>query len=247
MVLNFTDFSGQPAPPSQVYSVTTTSSTNFTVTAPGLSTGTYTQMVNVTISNMLTASMVTTNVITVAISGHGLTVGNPVYLNFVTSVANGPATNGVYQIINTTNANSFSVIAVDGINRGGNCLIPKLTGGGFVVSQKTNLLYSTGGANNAPLPHGLSPGDSVYINFTQAGSPADGQFQVVTVPDASHFTCVISTTNNQTQNGSTAYPLAAPHLNRSGMVTVNWGTWLLNATDTGGTYSLAQTPLKTRR
>src|SRR5439155_24304485 len=128
-----TETNGQPVPPSQQFSVSTTSPTNFTIslsTPGGLLSGTYTQMVNVTISNMLTASMVTTNVITVALGSHGLTIGNPVYLNFVSSVTNGPATNGVYQIINTTNSGSFTVIAVDAINRGGSCLIPKLTGGG---------------------------------------------------------------------------------------------------------------------
>jgi len=233
VVMNFTDTSGQPAPPSQSYGVNTPSGTTFTFNAPGLSSGTYTQMVNATISNMLTASLVTTNVITVAISGHGLGVGNPVYLAFTT----GGASNGVYQIINTTNGNSFSVVSADATVHGGGCIIPKLSGGGYVVSTRTNVTYST------TVPHGLNPGDLIYVNFTQAGSPADGQYTVVSVPDATHFTFVVNTVNNQTQNSATVYPLVAPHLNRSGNVVVNWSTFTLNATDTGSTFSLAQTPL----
>ena len=80
--LAFTDTSGNAAPTSQGYSVTTTSPTNFTINATGLATGTYAQ------SN---------GVITVSISGHGLLVGNPVYLAFTT----GGATNGVYYTVVT--------------------------------------------------------------------------------------------------------------------------------------------------
>ena len=44
--------------------------------------GTYTQVANATISNALTASFVTTNVIFVTITGHGVTIGQPVWLQF---------------------------------------------------------------------------------------------------------------------------------------------------------------------
>jgi hypothetical protein len=115
--------------------------------------------------------------------------------------------------------------------------MPKLTGGGYVVSSKTNLTYSTS------MPHGLIPGDYVYINFTSAGSPADGQYQVLTVPNATHFTTLVPTAGNGTQNSATVFPLVAAPLLRSGDVLVRWGTWILNATDTGSSSSLGQTPL----
>src|SRR5439155_1061939 len=93
------------------------------------------------------------------------------------------------------------------------------------------------------LPHGLHIGDNVFVNFTQAGSPADNTFQVSAIPDATHFICYTAINNNQTQNGITVYPLVAPPLNRSGSVVVDWNTWNMGATDTGSSLSLAQTPL----
>jgi hypothetical protein len=101
----------------------------------------------------------------------------------------------------------------------------------------------TGTSVSTPLPHGLHPGDSFYVNFTAAGSPADGQYTVASVPDATHFTAVLPSVGNQTQNGAVIYPLAAPPITRSGTVTLSWGSYNVGATDTGGTFSLAQTPL----
>jgi hypothetical protein len=195
--------------------------------------GVYTQLVNATISNALTASFVTTNVIFVTITSHAVTIGQPVYLQFVA----GGAVNGTYQVVSSTNANNFAVLTADSASRTGACVMPRLTGGGYVVSSKTNLTYSTS------MPHGLHPADSVYINFTSAGSPADGQYQVLTVPDSTHFTTLVPSVSNGTENSATVFPLVPPPLPRSGNVLVQWGTWVLGATDTGSTYSLAQTPL----
>ncbi len=232
IVLNFTDTSGRAVPDNQGYSVTSLNPSNLTVGAAGISSGSYTQIVNGTISNMISGTMDTTNLITVSIGSHGLSFGNPVYLTFPT----GGASNGLYQIVNSSSG-SFSVETADATPHGGAALIQKFTGGGYVVSQKTNITFSTS------LPHGLNSGDSFYINYTQAGSPLDGQYTVASVPDATHFTFTSASTNNQTQNGATVYPLVPPPFPRSGNVTLSWNTWVLNATDSGGTYSLAQTPL----
>ena len=136
------------------------------------------------------------------------------YLQF----ASGAASNGIYQVVASTNANSFSVLTADTASVTGACVIPRMTGGGYVVSSKTNLTFSTA------LAHGLNPGDSVYINFTAAGSPADGSYPVLTVPDATHFTALVPTVANQTQNGATLFPLVPPLLQRSGTAQVQWGT-----------------------
>ncbi len=231
--LSFTDTSGNPAPPSQGYSVTAPTPTTFTFNAPNLTSGTYVQAVNATISNAVTASFVTTNVIYVTINGHAVTIGQPVYLQFPT----GQAIPGLYQVVSSTNGNNFAVLTADSVSHSGACVMPKLTGGGYVVSSKTNLTYST------TMPHGLNPGDDVYINFTAAGSPADGQYQVLSVPDATHFTTRVPSVNSGTQNSATVFPLVAAPLLRSGNVQVRWGTWILGATDTGSALSLAQTPL----
>ncbi len=233
VVLTFADASGKPAPPSQGYSVTVSSPTAFTCTAPGMASGTYSQIRNATISNALTGSFVTTNVIFVTISGHAVTIGQPVYLQFVSGVA----VNGAYQVVSSTNANNFAVLTADTATVTGVCMMPKFTGGGYVVSSRTNLNYST------PGPHGLNPGDYVYLHSALTGTPADGQYQVVTVPDATHFTLIVPSVANQTESNPTLFPLIPPPIPRSGNVLVQWGTWLVYATDTGATYSLAQTPL----
>lgn len=231
--LAWTDTSGKAPPPPQGYTATVTSLTTFTCTAPGMASGTYAQVPNTTISNALTASLVTTNVVFVTISSHAVTLGQPVYLQFVS----GGAASGIYQVVSSTNTSNFAVLTADTTSRTGACVMPKLTGGGFVVSSKTNLTYSTS------LAHGLSPGDNIYLNFTAAGNPADGQYQVLSVPDATHFTTLVLSNANQTQSSATVFPLIAPPIPRSGNVLVQWGTWILNSTDTGTSMALAQTPL----
>jgi hypothetical protein len=113
--------------------------------------------------------------------------------------------------------------------------MPKFTGGGFIQSR-TNLTMSL------TLPHGLNPGDSVFINFA-AGGPADGVYQVQTVPDAKHFTIIVGNSANTTLNGQAIYPLIPPPLNRSGTVQMQFDTWQVGFTDTGSSAALAQTPL----
>lgn len=313
--INYADTSGQPSPASQAYSVTVLSPNSFRVTPPGLTVASYSQTPNTTITNMLTASMVTTNIITVNLAGHGLNLGSSVYLalldagtysqsnmvitNMLTSsmittnivmlnipghglnlsdnasihFTSGGAPDGNYQVMWLTNNDWFAVIANDSANRAGNayinggasdrlyqviwttngnlfavmtpdanarvtnnCMIPRITGGGFVVSGGTTINYST------PMPHGLAVGNSVYVVFA-AGGPAKGTYQVTSVPDATHFTFSIPSTANGAQNSATVYPAIAPPLYRSGNATVLWNTWNINATDTGGSLSLAQTPL----
>jgi hypothetical protein len=206
--------------------------------------GTYTQRVSVAMTNALTGEVVTTNAIFVTINSHGAVLGQPVWLQFTT----GGATSGNYQILVTTNGNTFVAFTADTVPYGGACIMPKYASSGpnnspsgnssgFVISQKTNVNYSTW------LPHGLNPGDSVYINFTSSGSPNSGTFQVVSVPDPTHFTFVVPTINNNTLNSANVFPLIAPPIPRSGNVLVQWSTWNIGATDTGGTLSLAQTPL----
>ena len=220
--LVFNDTSSKPAPPSQDYSVTTTGTNTFTLTAPGLSTATYGQV---------------GNVITVTNSSHGLAVGATVYLQFVT----GGAVSGTNQIVSLPAANaasSFTVTAPDSATRGGSCLIPKLTGGGYVIVNKTNVTVATAQM------HGLASGDSAHLIFSQASSPPNGQYQILSVPDATHYTVVVvSNSYSSTQNGLTTYPAIAPPFPRNGDALLQWSTWKMDATDTGTTTSLLQTPL----
>ena len=73
--------------------------------------------------------------------------------------------------------------------------------------------------------------------------PANGQYQVRTIPDPNHFTIVVSNSTTTSQGDFNIFPLGPPVLNRSGNVTVQWSTWNMGATDSGGTFNLAQSPL----
>jgi hypothetical protein len=214
-LLSFVDGSGlQPPLPTVTYGVTVTNPLSLTITAPGLATGSYGQ---------------TNGTISVNINGHGLSAGFSAYLVFTS----GGSTNGVYSIVTNLDANHFTVTTTDPNTNSGKCLIPMLTGGGFTVTSRTNLTV------DAALPHGLNVGDNVFLRFTVAGSPTNGQYQVAVVPDATHFTCFTPTNANQPQNGLTVYPLVPPPLTRNGTVTIQWSTWIMGATDS----SLYQTPL----
>lgn len=215
--MTFTDTSGNPPPSSQAYSVTAKSPTTLTITAPQLLVGTYGQ---------------TNGVITASIGGNGLSVSNPVYLVFTT----GGASNGLFQVASVIDTAHFTVATTDLVQRAGNCLLPKLSVGGY-TQTKTNIVVSTTG------PHGLVVGDSVYIHFT-SGSAVSGTYNVAVVSDSMHFTVTTTNSANQTQNSLSVYGLQAPTLTRSGNVVIQESTWNMSYTDTGSTASLMQSPLR---
>src|SRR5258705_7887926 len=221
-LISFTDTSGVTVPPSQGYGITVQSPTRFTITAPGMVNGTYTQVANTTVSNALTGLIDNTNVIFVNISGHGAVLGQNVYLRFV----NDGTPDGIYQIVSATNGNNFAVETANAFGTNGACLLPKLTGGGFNVSRSTNLTVTT------TLAHGLNPGDSVFMNFSTS-PPADGQYQVVAVSNPTNFTIISPSTSNGAQNSQTVFPLISPPLLRSGTVSLQYGTITFKSTDAG--------------
>jgi uncharacterized membrane protein len=216
VMLTFTDTSGNPSPPNQAYSATATSSNTFTVNVPNLSAGTYTQ---------------NTNLITVTISGHALAAGNAAYLSFTS----GGAASGLYQVASVVSSSVFTVVTPDNAVRSGNCLLPKIAASGFTQST-TNITVSCAG------PHGLVANETVYVVFGTI-KPGDGQYQVKTIPDATHFTLTTTNSANQSSSSFSVYPLGPPALNRSGNVTIQWSTWNLGPTDTGATFNLSQSPL----
>lgn len=210
--------SGNPAPPHGNYSVTSVTGTNaFTVNAPNLLTGTYSQ---------------STNVITLNIGSHGLLPGNAAYLVFST----GGAVNGLYLIATVNSSSSFTVSTPDAAVRSGNCILPKISASGFTQSGTVVTVDCSG-------PHGLTTNESLYVDFPTV-VPPDGQYQVATIPDATHFTINFNTPSNQTQSAFSLYPLNQPALTRSGNVSAQYSTWNMGYTDLGNTYSLSQTPLR---
>ena len=174
----------------------------------------------------------TNGVLTAAISGNGLAVGNPVYLVFTT----GGASSGLFQVASVIDSSHFTVGTTDLVRRAGSCLLPKLSVGGYTQTG-TNILVSTTG------PHGLAPGDSVYIHFTSGTAP-DGTYQVAGVPNATHFTVISPKSANQNHNSLSVYSLDPPPLTRSGTVLVQENTWKMGYTDGGTVSSLSQSPLR---
>jgi len=229
--------------------------------------GTYSQTTNTTITNMLTASVETNTIIMVNLPGHDLAIGDSVKLHFTS----GGAINGDYQVIWSTNNNSFAVITGDNNQRSGSCYMAGGAADGvyqvmwstnnnwFAVttsdthSRPTNNCFlpklTGGGFSQAGttltmspgIVHGLNPGDSVYINFSTGGT--DGNYTVVSVPDPTHFRVTAASSVNQTGNGQAIYPLVAPSTIRSGNGSIRWNTWNVGYTDLGGNPSLSQTPL----
>jgi hypothetical protein len=223
VMLNFTDTSGNPAPPSQSYGVTITSPTTFTIGAIGPMSGTYSQTTNTTSTNFL-------GNMTVTINGHSLSAGYQVYLNFTS----GSAASGVFTVTTNVDANHFTVGTADPTTLAGNVLLSKLSIGGYTQSG-TNITI------NCNEPHGLVAGNGVYIHFT-SGTAVTGSYVVNSVPDALHFVVGASASTGQNQNSLSVYPLIPTPLVRSGNVVVTWSTWNMGSTDTSSP-SLAMSPL----
>ena len=219
VLLTFTDTSGSPAPPAQRYTVTVDSPKIFRVTLPGMVSGTYGQ---------------TNGILSLAVAGHGLAAGNQVYLLFTS----GNSSNGVYQVAAVPNSDHFTVSTGDLATKSGNCLIPKLTGGGFMVQNNTNVTVFT------TQPHGLKSGNPVYLSFANAGGPASGRYAIASVPNPARFTVTVPGVNNQSINGLTVYPLVAPRISGHGNVQIQWNTWNLGYTDIGSSTTWSQSPLR---
>jgi hypothetical protein len=219
--LNFADTSGAPVPTIQSYGVGNVTTSNFSVNATGLLTGTYTQ------------SLTT---ITVNVASHLATNDHPVYLVFTT----GGAVSGQYQVLSWSNSSIFTATAPDSATRSGNCLLSRLSMGGYSAVRGSNDTVITVSTTSY---HSLTNGDPVFLRFT-SGTATTGQYQVTGIVDDDHFT-VLATTNvastTQNSNNSTMYvfPLVAPPLVRSGTIGVQQSTWRMDYTDT----ELQQTPL----
>jgi hypothetical protein len=216
MALVFTDTSGNTPPPSQNYSVTATGNNTFTVTAPNLVTGTYSQ---------------NTNLITVTISNHGLVAGNAIYLTFTT----GGAISGLYSVITNVTTSVFTVATADNAVRTGNCLFPRISASGFTQTTTNVTVFCSA-------PHGLVTNQTFFINVNTVLIPP-GQYQVKSIPSANQFTFNPTNSQSTTQSGFSVYPFGPPPVNRSGTVSALFDTWNMGATDTGATYNLAQSPL----
>jgi hypothetical protein len=217
VALAFTDTSGNAAPPTQNYSVTVSATNIFTITAPNLVAGTYGQ---------------TNNVLTLNLSGNGLLPGDPAFLIFTT----GGAANGLYAVAATNSTTQFTASTSDSATRSGNCLLPKVAAAGYTQTTTNATVVCYG-------PHGLAIDEPVYIPAnTVLLTP--GQYPVANLSDSLHFAIYVANSASRTESGFNFYPLGAPPLTRSGVVTLQESTWNMSYTDTGTTSSLSQSPLR---
>jgi hypothetical protein len=211
-------FGTRSGPTSRTYNdVTVTGPNTFTVNVSGGSFGAYGQA---------------TNVITVTNSGHGLTVGQQVYLTFTS----GGAANAVYTVVSVVSSSVFTVATASTAVRSGNCAFSRWTGVGYLQSG-TNITFITSA------PHGLSAGRYVYIDFLGNGSSTNGSYRVARVDSPTRFTVFSTAAANRTESDSTLFPLITAPVVRSGSVTVRYSTWNVGYTDGGNSSSLSQTPL----
>jgi len=210
-------FSGSDAPIDQAYTITTINTKEFTIHAPQLLSGAYTE---------------TNGLITANIAGNGLAAGNSVYLTF----SSGGSSSGLFQVANVLDSAHFTATNSDLSPRSGNCLLPELSVLGYSQVGTVVTVITAG-------PHGLKAGNKIFVNFNSSGN-ASGIYQVVRVPEATQFTITSATSANQTQGGISVYPLLAPSLSGQGSVVVRENTWNMGYTDMGSNTSLSQSPLR---
>jgi len=211
-------FGTRSGPTSRTYNdVTVTDAKTFVVNVGGASFGTYGQV---------------TNTITVTNSGHGLSVGQQIYL----TITSGGAASAIYTVASVVSSSVFIVNTASTTARAGSCSFSKWTGIGYIQSG-TNITFITSA------PHGLSTSRYVYVDFLGNGSVTNGSYRVARVDSPTRFTIHSTVSANRTESDSTLFPLSAAPVTRSGSVTVRYSTWNMGYTDGGNSSSLSQTPL----
>jgi hypothetical protein len=217
--LTFTGGSGIHAAPASgiYYNVTVTNEKSFTVPAPGIAAGTYAQ---------------SGAVLTITNSQHGLAAGEQIRLTFTS----GGARNGDYTVAAVVSSSVFTVTASDSATRSGTCLFPKWSGASYSQTGTTIMVMTSA-------PHGLAAGNKVYLQFPSGTPSPDGEYKVVKVPAANRFTVTSTVSTNDADDNTLVLPLTPAPLARAGGVTVHYGTWNMNYTDSGSSSSLSQTPL----
>jgi hypothetical protein len=211
-------FAGSPAPASDLYYyVGVTGPKTFTVNAEGISLGTYGQ---------------SGYVITVTNSGHGLSVGQQIYLTFTS----GGAPNGIRRVATVPGSTVFTVTNSTSAIRSGNCVFPKWTGCDLTQTG-SNITFTT------TAPHGLKAGGMAYIVFPTGYPATNGTYKVTKVPNPRRFTIVGNVSTDRSDSDAMVLPLVAAPVTRSGSVKVHYHSWGMGDTDSGTSSSLLQTPL----
>ena len=275
-----TTLGAQPAPTTGTYTVLSTpSTTSYTIAAPGWLTGTYSQSgttITVTMNghylpgdnaNVIPAAQVLptankgqayfdfTSGGLDGFAGFDRTVRTVVtstsydVASSVGNTATAPSING------NTSGTTFTITAPDSATRSGTLMISRFggsyscTGIGGTITIDT--VYGGAGTYGTMADHGLSVGDSVFLNFTgsrdttsfnETSTENDIVYTIGGTPDPNTFTVPARNSPNAAMNSDNQvviFPLKAQPLVRNGTVTSRPGTYTMDNTDS----DIAQTPL----
>ncbi len=165
--------SGTPLPTSSSYVVGNVTPSTFTVNAGGLLTGNYTQMVSTaTSTNIGTATNIVTDTNIVTLTNIVANT-NVVLTTNVTTDEMGMTVTNVVSVTNLVSLTNF--VSLTNLVNTTNLI------------TFTNLVTLTNSALTVTMSgHGLGTNDQVYLVFVSGGA-SNGQYQVVSAPDAAHF------------------------------------------------------------
>lgn len=240
VLLEFTAGDAIPAPWTGIYAVSGVSGNNFTVTAPGWASGSYSIPANSTTC-------------TLTMNNHWLQAGQKIFVDFTSGTANTDAAvdQKVYTLL-TASAETgnngtvtFTVPAVASA-RSGNFMIPRFSPGSYTSASSglaaPNDRRVTMDTNTN---HELNVGDQVQLNFYGGNPlPVDMVATVDTVVDGNTWTFLAPSagTNLGTSQGVDQvyqFPLKSLPLTRTGTVGSRPSTFRMDNTDT----DLGQSPL----
>ncbi len=245
--------------------VTTSAANNLAngglVTIAGINDGTFGASINgtFTVSNVSGNTFTVPVECTVAPADYSAAtavklIRSKVYLMFLSQTAAGGAsqpTDGIYEVQTNPNGNSFTIQMGDTLARTGNVIIPKFASSYTPQKSVSNLTYYDLVQFNNSANHNLAAGTAIWVDApVVTPTPiADAEYVVSTLVDEDHFktSSLPSVTNGGTypyppsssQNSFTIYPLVAPPMGRTGVVSISQSTFNLNSTES----TLTQSPL----
>ncbi|MEO6754712.1 MAG: DUF1800 family protein [Chthoniobacteraceae bacterium] len=279
--LEFTDATagGAPAPTTGNYTVlSVTDATHYTIPAPGWLSGTYAQSLS-TVTVTMSGHWLPGDNANVIPTGQILPAANKgrAYFDFTSGGLAGTAMDQAVQTVVTSNSydiasgvgntatapsingnasgSTFTFTASDSATRNGNVAITRFpgsyscTGRNGIITIDTS--YGGAGSYGQQADHGLSVGDTVFLNFTNSRDTSSGVetstendlvYTIASVPDPNTFTVQARDFPNAAMNSDNQvviYPLKAQPLVRNGTLVSRQSTYNLDNTDT----DLQQTPL----
>jgi uncharacterized protein (DUF1800 family) len=269
----------QPAPTTGTYTVTVTGANTYTIPAPGWMTGTYTQT-GTTVTITMSGHYLSGNNTNVIPTGQVLPAANKsqAYFDFTSGgldnlagfdktvqtvatstsydIPSGAGNSATAPSINgNASGTTFTITAPDSATRSGNVMISRF-GGSYSCTGRNGIItidtfYGGSGTWGTMADHGLIPGDTVFLNFTnsrdttsfvETSTENDLVYTIASVPDANTFTVAARDAANAAMNSDNqvvVFPLKAQPLTRNGTINTRPSTYTLDNTDG----DIGQTPI----